>query len=81
MKVTPINDTRRQTDNRAFPDTPKGVISSKIVCKAIELKALIQRGMDINTIEQANNLCNALIFDAETVAMLEQAPLVGGYNG
>lgn len=57
------------------------MVSGKIVNKAIELKALIQRGMDINSIEHANLLCNALIFDAETVAMLEQAPLVGGYNG
>lgn len=74
-------ETRRQTGNRPWPDTPKGVISGKIVRKALDLKGLIQRGMDSRTIEEANRVCDALIFDAETVAMLENAPLTGGYNG
>ncbi|NDV21017.1 hypothetical protein GO013_16540 [Pseudodesulfovibrio sp. JC047] len=72
--------SRRQTGNKAWPNTAKGLISGKIVGKAIELKALIQRGMDVNSIEHANRLCDALIYDAETVDMLEKAPLVGGYN-
>lgn len=81
MEFEIMNDTRRKTDNQSFPETPKSIVSGKIVSKAIALKALIQRDMPMESIEQANELCNALIYDAETVAMLEQAPLVGGYGG
>lgn len=81
MEILESKETRRQTGNNPWPTTPTGYVSGKIVGKALELKALIQRGMDCRNIEEANRVCDALIHDAETVAMLEQAPLTGGYSG
>lgn len=80
IEILSSNDTRRQTGNQAWI-APNGYVSGKIARKALDLKGLIQRDMGINSIEMANRLCDALIADAETVAVLETAPLEGGIHG
>ena len=73
------NETRRQTGNQPWP--PTGLISSRIVSRALELKGLIQRDMAPRTIEEANRICDTIIKLTEQVEVLENAPLTGGYNG
>ncbi|MBC17116.1 MAG: hypothetical protein CL942_08695 [Desulfovibrio sp.] len=84
MKLTPIqdmNDTRRQTQNQAWPWNAQGLIGSKIAGQALALKGLIQRDMASRTIEEANRICDAIITTAEQVENLEHAPLIGGTHG
>jgi hypothetical protein len=71
-----MNETSRKTGNGPWR-TPGGPISRNITNAALELKALNQRGMSAEDMEQATRLCNAIIHESERVAELEtSAPVV-----
>ncbi len=76
MKITPIDNDRRRTGNRAWPS---GSLSSRKIASAVlDLKALIQRGMDSESVREANRRCDDILFELETVEDLENINMLGG---
>lgn len=71
-----MDGTGRKTGNGPWR-APDGPVSRKVTGAALELKALIQRGMSAEDMEQATRLCNAILRESERVAELEtSAPVV-----
>jgi hypothetical protein len=71
-----MNETSRKTGNGSWR-APVGPISRNISSAALELKALIQRGMSSEDMEQATQHCNTILCESERVAELEtSAPVV-----
>lgn len=71
-----MDGTSRKTGNGSWR-APGGPISRNISNAALELKALIQRGMSADDMERATLNCNAIIRETERVAELEtSAPVV-----
>jgi hypothetical protein len=80
IEILPDKETKRCTGNVGW-SAPDGYVSGKIVDKALALKCIIRRDMPADSVEMANRICNALLADADTVALLETAPLEGGCHG
>ncbi|MBI9081731.1 MAG: hypothetical protein JEY79_18570 [Pseudodesulfovibrio sp.] len=75
-----MKETARRTRNIGWT-VPNGPISKDVFQTVTELKSLIQRNMGSRTIEEANRLCDSILSNAEHIAGLENAKMLGGING